>query len=171
MIVLTDHVWSLESYVISHQSQVVPQEYGKHFQFWLDAYESVGLESVTNSQVYLFRSSHAWRLDRTHPFPKDAASSFIEGWISSLRTYGSKHPVAYRLHPGIKKVNWLEEHAKAHIEWTSEYLWWEPHGVWIEGRAAQVIAKLQSPGGTEPRDWGVDDGLAELLSHNLVLQQ
>lgn len=169
MLVLTDHIWSLESYVISHQSQVLPQEYGKHFQFWLDAYESVGLEAVTNSQVYLFRSPHAWRLDRLRPFPKEAVPSFIEDWISSLRSYGSEGPFAYRLHPGIKQVSWLDGHSKAYVEWQSEFLWWEPRGVWVEGAAAQTLAQVCETLDSQARVWGHDEGLEQLLSQNLVI--
>lgn len=166
MIVISDHIWSLESYVIGHQSPTTPQDYGKNFQTWLDAYATVDLQAVSNSQVYLFRSPRAWRLERFHSFPKEPVPEFIEGWISSLRSYGARRPVRYQIHPGIQKISWLDDHTKAYLEWKPEFHWWESRGVWLEGAAVSALDRIQSEAIVD--DWGQDEGLAALLAQNLL---
>jgi hypothetical protein len=168
MVVLSNHKWTPASYTLAHQSPVTFENYGGHFQLWLDAYESVQLEAVTNSQVYIFRSPHAWRIERNFVYAYDCASPFIESWIASLRAFQTDPAVGYQLHPGLEKIWWLEGRTRVYLQWKQDYQWWQPQGVWLEGPAAQAVQELQQ----HPRGLAGDRcdprGLSPLLCAHLV---
>jgi SAM-dependent methyltransferase len=158
MLQLSNHTWSPSAYIMSHQS---PEPgYAQRFEQWLEAYESVGLEAMLNSQVYLFRSSFPWRVDRRYHFPTVGVSDFIERWISSLRAYPQGH---FDLHPGLARVWWAEGRSRVYLEWDEQHRWWCPDGVWLEGEAAAALAALLQG---EPTPSG--KGLQQLLAEHVV---
>jgi carbamoyltransferase len=168
MAVLSNHKWTLESYIMAQQTPVSFENYGSNFQLWLDAYESVGLEGITNSQVYLFRSAHAFRIDRRYGFPSACVAEFIEAWIASLRAFDPSRAVDYRLHPGLEKIWWLEDQSRVYAEWKPDHHWWQPQGVWLEGAAARALHLFR----THPQGLASDRcdpvGLSLLLADHLV---
>jgi carbamoyltransferase len=166
MVVLSNYVWSLESYVLSHQRQVSHQDYGQHFEVWLDAYEGAELEAVTSSQVYLFRSAHPWRIERSYQYPNDSVSRFIEQWIVSLRSFATG--ARYRLHPGLDKVWWLDDHTRVYLEWAPEFSWWRSQGLWLEGPAAKALAQIQSHPENFADQWDCSEALDQLLQEHLL---
>lgn len=144
MIDLICNVWTLPSYVLAHQNLNLINDYGGQFQKWLEAYESVQLESITNSQVYLFRCPFPWRIERRYTYPGDGVSPFIESWIAALRAYRPEGGARYRLHPGLEKVWWQEGRERVYLHWNSDHRWWSPEGFWLEGAEAQLLAQFQS---------------------------
>jgi SAM-dependent methyltransferase len=166
MVILSNHVWTPASYILGHQSPASPEDYGRQFQDWLEAYESVQLEAITNSQVYLFRSSFAWRIHRHYSYPGDSVSGFIECWLDALRSFEAGSVTGgYRIHPGLDKIWWMGDGSRVYLEWKPEYRWWQPQGFWLEGAAAQAFKSFgseQSPPEQDPA------ALWPLLTEHLI---
>ena len=167
MVMLSNHYWSLGAYIASHLRPGHPHDFLKDFHRWLESYESVGLQTITNSQVYLFRSARPWRIDRYYGYPNVSVSSFIERWLASLRAVGSASKATYRLHPGIEKVCWMEGREKAYLEWNPEHQWWQPKSLWLEGPIARALERFQSHPGLSGDNFE-PEVLARLLSDHLV---
>jgi carbamoyltransferase len=168
MAVLTNHAWAPEVYVLGHQTPVAFEDYGANFQRWLDAYEEMQLESITASQVYLFRSWHPFRIERRCAYPHDAKSGFVEGWLASMRAYSPQSSAGYRLHPGLDRVWWREDRAAVYLDWKPELQWWSGQGLWLEGPAAQAVARLQSrPQGCAASELE-GEGMVRLLEESLA---
>lgn len=144
MAMLSYHTWTVPSYVLAHQSPAPSESYGESFQRWLEAFEGVGLEAVLNSQVYLFRSAHPWRIDRRFNYPTRDVSAFIEAWLDSLRAFRPATETRFRLHPDLEKVWWSEDRSRVFLEWKKEQHWWQPEGVWLEGAPARTVEALQA---------------------------
>lgn len=159
IVVLSNHTWTPAGYIMSHQSP--GPDYARHFETWLQAYESVGLEAMLNSQVYLFRSSHPWRVDRRYHFPTVAVSEFIERWIACLRAYPQPQS-SFRVHPGLEKLWWGEGRSRVYLEWDQRHRWWRPEGFWLEGEAARALACLESGEDAPPT------GLEALLAEHIL---
>ena len=168
MAVLSNLFWTPISYILAQHAPVEAGQYGAYFQRWLDSYEKVGLQAVSASQVYLFRSPHPWRIDRKFGHPKDSVAPFIGSWISSLRSFTPDTAQLYRLHPGVDKMRWTEDLAEVFVEWKPEYHWWRPEGQWLDGEAATLLRTVRN----QPvvgSSCSVD-GLTRLLEHHLVTQ-
>lgn len=165
---LSYHVWSLPAYVLAHQDMTTIEDYGERFQRWLDAYESVGLRALTNSQTYLFRSPFPWRIERTSGYPGDCVAPFVESWFAALRAYRPEGGVRYRLNPALEKIWWQEGRARVYLEWRDDHRWWQPTGQWLEGEEAKLLAQFQDlPEGLEVS--GSDSvALRPLLRDHLV---
>jgi SAM-dependent methyltransferase len=159
MVVLSNHTWTPTDYILSHRSPSL--DYAESFQLWLEAYESVRLEAVLSSQVYLFRSPFPWRIDRRYHYPTVAVSDFIERWIAALKAYPETRK-GYRVHPGLEKIWWGEGRSRVYLEWNKEHGWWRPEGFWLEGEAALALACLQSD--EQPAGPGLEKLLAEHIA-------
>lgn len=164
IIVLNSRHISSEDYIRLHITPKSPNEYDEDFRLWLKSYEAKNIKEMTNSQVYIFRCSTPWRIQREHQAPRQDHAKFIENWINAIRSYGSN--TYYKLHPGIAKATFLEAGRRLFIEWKPEFKWWEPDGLWLTGEAATAFAQLEAS----------RDGLSNnevnvnlLLPHNLVL--
>jgi hypothetical protein len=168
MVMLSNHYWSLGNYVASHLGPAYSGDFVKDVNRWLDSYESVQMTTISNSQVYLFRSAFPWRIERDYGFPHRAVSDFIERWIASLRTVGSGIPATYRLHDGLRTIIWAQGGDKVYLEWGTEHHWWQPHSQWLEGPIAQALGELQTHPQGLPGDHWEPDVLARLLSEHLI---
>lgn len=150
MIDLSSRIWNLPGYVLAHMKLTSFENFGTSFETWLQAYESVQLESISNSQVYLFRSPFPWRIERRYAYPSGSVSPFIESWIATLRAYRPEGGSRYRLHPGLSRVLWQEGRERVYVEWNDQHRWWQPEGCWLEGGDALLLADLQAhPDGLE----------------------
>lgn len=168
MVMLNSHYWGLASYIASHIVPAPPKTFADDLRRWLDSYAAVGMETITNSQVYLFRSSYPWRIDRLFCYPNRVVSPFVESWLASLRAFQSGSPARYRLHPGLEKVWWLEGRSKVFLEWDQEHRWWQPNNGWLEGSLARAVERFQShPEGLDSDEFETEV-LAELLSEHLI---
>ncbi len=168
MAMLSYHKWSIPSYVLAHHTPSPSESYGDSFLRWLEAFDSVKLESMLNSQVYLFRSSHPWRIDRRFDYPIRDVSAFIESWLASLRAYGTGKPASYRLHGDLQSIWWADDGGRVFLEWKPEQRWWQPQGFWLEGPAARAVEQLrQHPNGC-PGDQVEPEGLERLLEDHLA---
>lgn len=168
MVMLNSHYWGLASYIASHIVPAPPKDFAQDLQRWLDSYSEVGIETITNSQIYLFRSPYPWRIDRLFCYPHQVVSPFIEGWLASLRALEEGSPARYRLHPGLEKVWWQEGRAKVFLEWDQAHRWWQPGNGWLEGALAQAVDRFQShPDGLTSQEVELPV-LAELLSEALI---
>jgi hypothetical protein len=166
--VLTNHQWTPEGYIRTHQNPGAHDSYGDHFERWLESYESVQLEAVTSSQVYVFRSPTAMRIHRAFGHPEQAVSLFIEDWLRSLQAFGGPHPVRFRIHPGLEKVWWQDDGSRVYLEWKPEHRWWRGSGFWLEGAAARVLKQIASVSEGWLGDRCDSEGLSLLLSEHLV---
>ncbi len=164
ILVLTTHVWSVPSYVVAHQGEPAQESYGDSFVAWLDAYETVGLEAVSSSLVYVFRSATPLDVERICLPPRHGVADFIEDWITSMRSYKADETAHYRIHPTVEKISWLDDGRRAYLEWRSDHQWWEPRGVWLEGAAARALAGIQRGS----REGLEDEGLFRLLGAHLI---
>lgn len=160
IVVLNSHYWHVPTYIASHLMPGTPT-YMEDFHRWLESYTKLGMFTLTNSQVYIFRSAHPWRIDRPYQYPNVPVSDFIEPWLSALQTFGSASPQHYRLHGGLENIWWAQERSKVYLEWSQQHRWWQPNGFWLEGEAAQALERFQ----TAP------DGLSGAEFEPSVLQQ
>lgn len=167
MIDLATHRWTVPSYVMGQMQPGPGESYGDAFDRWLAGYESVGLESLTNSMVYLFPSSHPWRIERPVLYPSQAQSEFIERWIASLTSLAPE--TVYRLHPDLEKVVWAEGRERVFLEWSERQRWWQPIGAWLEaGPALRAVAALYEHPEGLPASALDRKGLPALLESHLV---
>ena len=139
IVVLNHHLASPAAYIQGHLGAQPPGQYGKTFEKWLDAYDSVGMLGVTSSQIFVFRSAYPWRIDRAFSYSSTAVSSQIEAYIKTLRACYDGSSARFRLNAGIETVIWSEGRSRVYIEWQQDHRWWEPQGVWLDGEAAQVM--------------------------------
>jgi SAM-dependent methyltransferase len=168
MVCLNSHYWSLAAYVASHIKPGPAHQVAEDFKRWLDSYAAVGLETLTNSQVYLFRSPYPWRIDRSFRYPDRVVSPFIESWLASLRALQPGSEARYRLHPGLEKVWWQEGRARVFLEWDQQHRWWQPGNGWLEGALAEAVERFSThPEGLPARQFDLPV-LAELLSEHLI---
>jgi carbamoyltransferase len=168
MVVLSNRRYTSIEYILVQHAPVSFDDYGSYFQSWLDCYESVELESITDSQVYLFRSPYPWRVDRRYGHPTQAVSGFIETWIRSLRSYLPGTSAHYRIQSGLETPRWEEGRSRVYLEWKPDYRWWQPEGRWLEGPAARLLSDFEShPDGLAGQSCD-SDALTELLGHHLV---
>lgn len=169
ILVLSNYFWSLPAYIKGHL-QGHPGSYLDSFHRWLDSYEAVGLSTITNSQVYVFRSPFPWRIERAFGMPTRDVSSFIEAWIASLRAYGTNPSTVYRLHPGVAEISWLEGRHKAYVEWDADHQWWQPCGLWVESPWTEALARLQAnPSGLSAEHFSEAELLGLLGQHFVTL--
>lgn len=166
MVTLHTYTWSLAAYIASH---IKPgQDHWRDFQRWLESYESVGMVSITNSQVYLFRSRYPWRIERHCAYPNTSVSHFVEPWLEMIREFDPAGSRRYRLHPGLEKVWWMEGCSRVYLEWNEEHCWWLPQGRWLDGSAALALRRFRDhPGGLAGNEIE-PEVLAGLLSEHLL---
>jgi SAM-dependent methyltransferase len=168
MAMLSYHTWTVPSYVMAHLTPRVSESYGEGFIRWLEAFEEIGLRSVLNSQVYLFRSAFPWRIDRRFDYPTQKVSPFIEAWLDSLRAFEPGGGARFQLHPELEKVWWDEAGERVYLEWSSQQRWWQPKGLWLEGAGACAVRALQEhPEGCTAAQLDTE-GLTRLLEDHLA---
>ncbi len=168
MVMLSNHFWSLGNYVAGHLGSGYSGDLPKELNRWLDSYESVGMTTISNSQIYLFRSDVPWRIERDYGWPSSPVSGFIEGWIASLRALEARGPAIYRLHSGLRNIVWADGGEKAYLEWSGDHRWWQPQSFWMEGPAAQALREFQDHPQGLPSHQVDHDVLMRLLSDHLV---
>lgn len=168
MAMLSSHCWSLPSYIACHLGSQSPERFAKDLPRWLDSYEAVQMVTITNSQVYLFRSAYPWRIDRFCQYPSSIVSPFVEQWLASLRALNSNPEARYRMHPGVERAVWSEDRSQVYLEWSQEHRWWQPSGGWLAGTLAQGVDKLQSsPEGLSSGELEIEV-LVALLRESLI---
>lgn len=168
MVMLSTHRSSVSNYITGHLDPGRTGIDGANFQRWLESYESAGIVSMSNSQVYLFRHDYAWRIDRDIEYPNVSVTPFIEAWLATLRAAGPGKTASFRVHPGLAKVWWVEGRAQVFCEWDKDHHWWQPQGFWLEGSAARALETIQNspagvPGALVP--W---EGLSQLVTSHVV---
>jgi hypothetical protein len=170
MVILSNHYSSPAAYIKGHLAGSPNLQ--SDFQRWLQSYESVGVVSISNSQVYLFRSPFPWRIDRFFGYPNTGVAPFIESWLQALRGFRSGDQDAlYQLHPGLEKVWWMEGRSRIFLEWAPEYRWWQPEGLWLEQPQAGTIERLQANPDGVPGSHLDPAALVALLSQHLVTRK
>lgn len=168
IVVLNSHYWHVPTYIASHLMPGTPT-YMEDFHRWLESYQALQMFSLTNSQVYIFRSPYPWRIDRGFQYPQVPVSSFIEGWLASLSSWEQDGaPASYSIHPGIEKISWLEGRSKVFLEWDKAHRWWRPEGLWLEGPTAQALEKLQATQGGLTKNEVEPAALQALLAESVI---
>lgn len=149
MISLHCFLWTPVEYAVSHLGCGATDQKTSELRRWLAAYEEVGLEQVTYSQVFFFphKLENPWRIERGFGMLTEGRGAFVGDWLESLRRFQDKpaQPQVFRRHPELVKLWWVEGRQQAYLEWNEAQRWWNVLPVWLEGERAQVFERFEQP--------------------------
>lgn len=175
MISLHCFLWTPVEYAVAHLGCGATDQKTGELKRWLAAYDEVGLEQVTYSQVFFFphKMDNPWRIERAFGMLTEGRGAFVGGWLESLRRFQENPPQAqtFRRHPELVKIWWIEGRQQAYVEWAQEQRWWTVRPVWLEGERAHVFERFEQPASFQWTTPEQLDALRWLLQENILQVQ